>query len=518
MDEPTSSTEIELTLRVSSQSAARLKRHELLSRWRTGKTASRRLLTTYFDTPDFALREHKMALRVRKVGRRHVQTVKAAAPADQGLLTRIEDERVVPASQPDVQRVAHKKLRRFLSAPEIGERLAPVFVTDFRRAIVPLSFRGSQIEMAIDQGAIETDSGQVPISEVELELKRGIVADVYEVARALSEVVPVAIEPLSKAERGYAMIAGEPPPPCRASALELDPEGTVGAAFRLIGHNCLQQFRANLASVQAAVTPEGVHQLRVSIRRLRSALHAFRKLLPPEERARVVDQVRWVMQACAPARAWDVFVEECLDPLRDHLPEDAPHEAMREFAADVEVMREAAQRRVVELIANPKFTATCLELEAWWESGAAMAMLGEAAALPIVPFARDTIRSLARRLRAEAKGMEDRRPEELHDFRIQAKKLRYAAEFFRSLFRRKATKAYLGALASLQDRLGSINDAITAQNLLDELERERPPAHPDVRARARATISGWASARIAEDLRALPELWGEVAALKPFWR
>ena len=145
-------------------------------------------------------------------------------------------------------------------------------------------------------------------------------------------------------------------------------------------------------------------------------------------------------------------------------------------------------------------------------------MLGEAAGMPVLPFARDALRALARRLHAEAEGMAERGAEELHDVRIRAKKLRYTAEFLRSLFRRKAAKAYLGALAELQDRLGSINDAITARALLDDLERVRPAADAEDRARARALIAGWASARIAEDLRAVPGLWEGFAALKPFWR
>ncbi len=518
MDDRDAPTEIELTLRLSPEAAERLKRHRGLARWRNGRSLSRRLVATYYDTPELALRGHQIALRVRKIGARHIQTVKQAPNAEAGLLRRLEDEIAVPGQAPDVHLVTQKKLRRLLAAPGIAPHLRPTFVTDFRRLTVPLEVGDSLVEMAVDRGEISADGSVRPICEVELELKHGRVGALYEVARALAEVVPVAIEPLSKAERGYELITGERPQPRRAEPLDLDRECTIGDAFELIGRNCLMQLRANVASAQAAVTPEGVHQLRVSIRRLRSALHAFRKLLPDEERRRVVAMVRWIMQVCAPARAWDVFVAECLDPLREHLPEDAPHDALQGFTADVEQMQADAHARVEALLADPRFTASCLELESWWESGTARSMLGGAADLPLLPFARDTIRALARRLHTEAEAMAERGAEELHDVRIRAKKLRYTAEFLRSLFRRKAAKAYLGALADLQDRLGSINDAITARTLLDDLERVRPPSDAEDRARARALIAGWASARIAEDLRAVPGLWEAFAALKPFWR
>lgn len=511
-------TEIELTLRLSPQGLARLRRHGLLAQWRTGRSVSRRLVATYYDTPDMDLRDLQVALRVRKVGRRHVQTVKQAPQGDRGLLTRLEDEAEVVSERPDVSLVGHKKLRRMLTAPEVAERLRPVFVTDFRRSVMPLQVRDSHIELAIDQGEIKTASGSVPICEAELELKEGGLAAVYEVARALNEVVPLQVETLSKAERGYALVDGAGPPVRKAGAIEIPPDVTVGEAFQLIGRSCLLQLRANAGSARAAITNEAVHQMRVAIRRLRSALYAFRKALDEEERQHATDLVRWVMQALAPARAWDVFVEECLEPLRQHLPDDAAREALESFADDVDRMRRQAHAGVRAALADPRFTTSCLEIEAWWEVGGAVRALGESASLPVADFARDTLRQLGRRLVEEADGIDHRAGEELHQLRIRAKKVRYAIEFFRSLFRKKAVKPYVAALAAVQDRLGAINDAITAQGLLDQLDREVPPTALAGRERARALVAGWASARIAENLAALPDLWDEFAALKPFWR
>jgi inorganic triphosphatase YgiF len=511
-------TEIELTLRLSPKAMARLRRHGVLTQWRTGRAVSRRLVATYYDTPDMDLRDQQVALRVRKVGRRHVQTVKQAPQNDGGLLTRLEDEADVTAGRPDVSLVGHKKLRRMLTAPEVAERLRPVFVTDFRRSVVPLQVRGAHIELAIDQGEIKSDSGSVAICEAELELKEGGLAAVYEVARALNAVVPLQVETLSKAERGYALIDGAAPPVRKAGAIEIPADATVGVAFQQIGRSCLLQLRANAGSARAAVSNESVHQMRVAVRRLRSALYAFRKVLDEGERKRVTGLVRWIMQAMAPARSWDVFVEECLEPLRQHLPDDAARAALESFADDVVQMRRQAHAGVRAALADPRFTTTCLDVEAWWETGGGVEALGEAAALPIEDFARDTLRQLGRRLLEEADGIDHRAGEELHQLRIRAKKVRYAIEFFRGLFRKKAVKPYVAALAAVQERLGAINDALTAQQLLDQLDRERPPTDPAARARARALIAGWASARIAENLAALPDLWSDFAALKPFWR
>src|SRR5262249_23302911 len=149
-------------------------------------------------------------------------------------------------------------------------------------------------EFAVDVGEIKSNKGRVPVCEVEFELKSGPIDGVYALAQELHKSIPFTIEPMSKAERGFALVARTSPKAQRAQSLTLDKNCTIAEAFQAIGRGCLFHLRANEAAVRTAQNADGVHQFRVAIRRLRSALTAFRDLLPRTERRRIVNQMRWI--------------------------------------------------------------------------------------------------------------------------------------------------------------------------------------------------------------------------------
>src|ERR1700733_12870998 len=171
------------------------------------RRASRaRLVSTYYDTPDHALARRGSSLRVRRHGRKFVQTVKSAAsPGDSGL-ARGEWEDRVAGERPDPQAA---QTGPFLS-PEIVEQLRPLFRTEVSRLTIPLAPEpATRIEAAIDRGRIHNGEETAPerISEVELELKSGDSSALYDVALKLLHVAPLRLERRSKAERGYRLAA-----------------------------------------------------------------------------------------------------------------------------------------------------------------------------------------------------------------------------------------------------------------------------------------------------------------------
>ncbi len=507
--------EVELKLRIPPEALSRLMRHRLLRRLGGGGGVQRRLVSTYFDTPDFELMRARIALRVRKIGKRRIQTVKCAPTVEDGVRSRREWEREVVADTPMLKGVGDKPLRKLLGGDRVRDRLAPQFVTDFRRRTFPLKLRDSSIELAVDVGEIKAARGTMPICEAELELKSGSIAGVYEIARELQESIGCTVESLTKAERGFALATQRPPKPRRAQALRLARGSTLAEAFVRIGRNGLLHLRSNEAAVRAAATVEGVHQFRVAIRRLRSALSAFREILPGAERHRLGRGMRWIAQQFGHAREWDVFEREILAAVRKDIADDAALEA---FAAAARAARQDAYRGVAETMASPRYAETLLRLEAWWEGGGAVAALGGRSEVEAREFARQTLKKLHRRLRKLGERNTGLDEAELHEFRIRAKKLRYAAEFFRSLFRGRADKDYIAGLAVIQDRLGSLNDGAMVKHRLAELERRGQGMDPATLARAAGLITGWNAARVAADLKRLPEAWDRFAALKPFWR
>ena len=138
--------------------------------------------------------------------------------------------------------------------------------------------------------------------------------------------------------------------------------------------------------------------------------------------------------------------------------------------------------------------------------------------LPARDFAATTLKKLHRKVVRIGEAIGDLEEVELHELRIRCKKLRYTAEFFRTLFARKLAKPYLAALAEVQAHLGSLNDAAVAKALLAELARAEGDLPPELLARADGIVTGWIAARVQGDLEHLPEIWQRFADARPFWK
>jgi triphosphatase len=506
-------TEIELTLKLAPDAVPRLLRSALVKEFRRGRASKQRLVSTYFDTADFRLLRHRVALRVRKVGAKRIQTIKMAPSADTGVLARREWERELFADHPDLSNVDDRELRKLMAGDRFERELKALFVTDIERSTLPLAINGSTIELALDVGAIKSDRGTVPVCEAELELKSGDIDGVYTLARELNKAFPCVIEPMSKAQRGYALVSESPPAARRAERLHLPRDISVGEVFVRVGRNCLLQLRANEASLRALASPEAVHQFRVAVRRLRSALSAFRRVLDPQSRHRVAKDLRWIAKQCGPAREWDVFRSNFLKPLRAQLPQEP---ALRSFANEVADAHAASYKKIMTMLASPRYTDALLRIEAWWESHAGASGLG--LDQKASDFAYDALKKLHRKLMKAGDHLSKLDEEGLHQVRIRGKKLRYTAEFFESLYPRKLAKTYLVALAGIQDHLGSLNDGAVVRHQLRDIEKRAPKMDNAVMSRATGLITGWSSARIDSDLQGLPEAWADFVAAKPFWK
>lgn len=507
-------TEIELTLRVAPRAVGRLLRDPLLQKLKQGPRRTHRQVSTYFDTDDFHLQRERAALRVRRIGARRIQTLKLAPQAENGLLARREWEREVNGDVPDLRDIGDRHVRKLLDGG-IQNRLAPIFVAEIKRSIMPLALDGSVIEFALDVGEIKTENGSLPICEAELELKSGRVEAIYKIARELNRRVPLAIEPLSKSERGYALLMNKKPEPRRPESVRLSKSIRSGAAFQMVARNCLLHLRANEASVRASAGADSIHQLRVGVRRLRSALVVFGDLMAPDERRRVSRSVRWIAQKCGRARELDVFKADVIEPLIARLPEE---ESLRQICGLVDDARSESYEAVAATLDDKRYTETLLALEAWVEGDRWIQGASAEVDIPVGDLARSVLKRLQSKLVKSVDRIEELDDAGLHELRIRAKKLRYASEFFRSLFRDKAVRAYLKALTEIQDRLGTLNDGAVARQIVKWLGRNAKETDQATFARGSGLVLGWNASRTAADLKQLPKVWGKFSATKPFWK
>jgi len=472
-----------------------------------------RLISTYYDTPDLALKHQGLSLRVREQEGRFIQTVKTENPGGD-LLTRGEWEDELTESSPDPNAVhSGGHLPTGIAAD-----LQPLFATDVTRTMLAIEpAPATRIEAAIDHGEIRTaGGGSEPISEIELELKKGDTAALYDVALQLLDVASLRIEPRSKSERGYRLgdRAEAGPSVVHAEPVVLDPTMTVGAALQEIGRACLAHLLHNEPAALAR-DPEGVHQIRVAVRRIDSAIAAFKKLLPAADRRWVSDELSWFVDILGRARNLDVFATELLQPTRVILSSEP---GLDDLVVALGRERDAAYDRVERAISSERHSAGMLRLSHWFEAQSWRAGNAARSARLASTIGEMAPHLLDRRwctVRKRGKGFGRLTTPQRHKLRIATKKLRYTIELLGSLFDQDDLRAFTKRLRRVQDDLGYANDVRVAHGILTELcegvRRGRV-------ARAGARLIDCHERALAKTQRKLGRRIDRLHHAVPFWR
>ena len=522
--------EYELKLALSPEQLDALTRNQFLRSLVQDRKASTRLVSTYFDTPARLLHERAMALRVRRAGRARIQTLKVKANGTSGLQHFQEYEAPVLGDRPDLDRIDDPGLQAMFEENGLAAEIAPVFTTDFARRKYLLRLFESEIELALDKGEIQSGGQSLPICEAELELLSGRPARLYELALALRDSVPFRLEFRTKAGRGYALAENAAVRPVTGEKPALTPEMTAGRAFQAIARACRDQIQGNEPAVLHGIAPgsdpEGVHQMRVGVRRLRAALRAFAPIIEPKAIEYLKGELRWMQQDLGPARDWDVFLGETLPPIRAALPEENGFDALTSTA---QAARRRAYERAIDAITDARFVRFLLQLSLWLEEDSLIlrpdgrgdaAPADDPAAEPILGFASRVLRRCDKKLRRAGRHLERLSVDELHQLRIEAKKFRYAIEFFKTLYPARQVKKTLKALVAIQDSLGALNDSAICHSLLKDLRVSAALSadfNKPLTERAVGLISGWQAATLAHRNDNFAEVWAGYKKTEPFW-
>lgn len=494
--------ETELKLRLAPEHAApaqiaRLKRHPVLKAHQVMRASTHRLYSIYYDTPELKLHAAGVALRLRRAGRQWVQTLKGGGSVQGGLHRRNEWE--VPASGPvpDWGGLQHNDYIELFDKALL-KKLIPVFVTDFMRNSRILNWQGAQIELCIDAGEISTGHAHLPLCELELELKSGEPQQLYELALALLDMVPFELEACSKAEQGYRLFGGEQAKPLKAAAVTLKKQQPLGAAMQTLLWSVLQQVQGNLHGMMAGEDAEYLHQLRVALRRLRVLLRMAAGVQEDEQLDAFRRDFAALCSALGRVREWDVFIATTLQPMRQHLPQDAALHALEDACRQ---QRTASFQACLREMPMQAWQRLLLRF-GWWMHGPYWRAFSQTGT-EVQQFAHDYLAKLAGRFERAAANAEHADHAGLHAMRIQAKKLRYAAEFFASLYGRRRMAKYLRALSAVQEVLGQINDDAVTSHLLDQLARLQELSQQQ---EAIVLVRGWVAHELAQQLMQLQGL------------
>jgi inorganic triphosphatase YgiF len=214
----------------------------------------------------------------------------------------------------------------------------------------------------LDVGEVRTATASAPICELELELRRGDPARLYDLALELLDSAALRPGTQSKADLGYALLTGVRPGPRKAGPIVHDESPTLEVLIEAVVRSCLDQIASNALPACDGDDPEGVHQMRVGVRRLRSALSVFDTVLPALHLERLRTELKWLGGELGEARDLDVFSEEFLEPVFRVRCQDPALKRLRDEAA---AMRREAQDRVRLAIRSPRYTRLLLDLGRW---------------------------------------------------------------------------------------------------------------------------------------------------------
>ena len=455
----------------------------------------RRLTHHYYDTPDFALARRHVFLRMSKTRRGHhleLSTPEGEAAAD------------IPGATPDLAALGPDSEAAVTAL--LGEAaLHPAFTTDIKR----VTRRAGEVEVGLETGTIQAGAEKLHIKEIVLS---GPGLALFPFALALTKKFPMQLQADSLAGRG-AQLAGAPAPRQVKAGAGLTGTPSLDEAVVDLTQSCLSQFLANWPAFYRGDEIGAVHQMRVSMRRLRSVLGLFSRAFPAAEFAGFRAEAKRIANVMGEARNWDVFM---------HLLHDGPAAAfttelgMAAILEQCRRYREAGYEAVHALLADPATSRFMLTVESFlarhgWRNGVPAEALDTLTA-PALDFATANLLRLHRKVRKRGKRILSLSAHDRHLVRIELKKLRYAADLFGGLFdARGKVKQYTTAAAGLQEELGHLNDLATARELLDRLDGGKPET-----ARAIGIVLGWCAHSALTDDAVLEKRWKAFTGTKSF--
>ena len=466
-----------------------------------------RLQALYFDTTDERLAKYKASLRLRKEGEAWVQTAKASSGSTARRLEQnvpVETSSAGETPRPDLLRhdgsAVGKILRKALGGKAWADAdLSMRYRTDVLRTKRVVRTGGAEVEIALDVGKIVAGDQSLPICELELELKSGGVSELVALASQWTKQHKLWISTPSKAERGSRLSRGGPQPqPVKASLPAIDVKTSGQSFIATTLQSCLVQVMQNASGIAEAAGEDEdlVHQLRIGIRRLRTALR----------------ELKTVINGIDPE--WEPVLQRTFHELGDH----------RDLAILVPAVRKGIERaeappfpdpeplhqirRPSSVVRDPAFQRTLLALIAF-EDEQAVESGHDDAGIDLRSVMAKRLGHLRRRIARDGKRFAELETEDQHKVRKKLKRLRYLSEFAAPLFGAAKVSSFLDKWKEAQDALGEHNDQRTAAELFRSAAEQNPNAW---------FVVGWLEGGQAASVKRCNRALRKASSTAPFWK
>jgi inorganic triphosphatase YgiF len=506
-----SGKELELKLDLTPQELQRVGANPALEDLTVGKPVTRTLRSIYFDTPDHRLWARGISLRLRSIGDQWVQTVKAGVRVKNGVANPDELEAAVGKPEPDLRAIGDPGLRRTIERAVRASALEPQFETIVTRTTRKLHSDKGDLELALDEGVVRAGASEDKLCEAELELKAGSPECLLETAAVLFSAEPIRLAEASKAERGYNLALGRQGGdvvPSKAQRTALSGEEACTEALVSFVESAATQIALNRRALLGTEDPEAAHQLRVGLRRLRSALRAFRPLLDTPATRELEQHAREIGQRVGELRNADVLIENIYAPVAGLRRGQPGFAELREALVS---HRSAKRVEVRSALSGEQWSKLQLYLALWPQTVRGNAGLET----PVRDFAADALARAWKKAARRGAHLAALSLDERHEMRKALKTLRYMAEFFGSLYPDRKVEPFVKELRRLQDVFGYMNDVAMARGLA-AIADTYCAANCDAQ-RVAGYIMGWHDVKAECTWEEVSKAWDRLAKRPRFW-
>jgi triphosphatase len=473
----------------------------------------------YFDSGGWNLHKSSASLETRIGAGLREQTLAIDPQDDAQPLVRVEWTSRIRKAAPDLDALpadARARVGRMLGEARLHSFASVVS----ERARRTLRYDEATIEAISDRAVIAAAGHREDCCELLLELSEGAPADLFHFVLDLPLGPDLRWSTVSRAERGYWRAAGVPGMASKATPVRLNEKSSAPQAFQRIAWHCLGQLLRNYEMVIAHSDADALHQSRVALRRLRAAFSIFAEVIADDASVRLRAEFKAVADVLGSARDLDVLIGALGS---QEVPADIEQRDVDELLLQLDGQRSLAYGNASALLQGVSFQTLLFRTAAWIEGGDWLKRAsGDGAVARLIPFSSAIMRSRRRQLEKKARDLAALGPKARHRLRIRVKKLRYATDFFASVFssHRSALrqKAFSSALETLQDRLGELNDMVAGWN----------PAALDLasvddirRAGLRVVLERMLAARAGSEqplLKAAQKASNEALLVRRFWK
>jgi inorganic triphosphatase YgiF len=506
-----SGKELELKLELTPQELQRVGSNPALDGLTVGKPVTRTLRSIYFDTPDHRLWARGISLRLRAIGEQWVQTVKAGARVKNGVSNPDELEAAVARPEPNLAAIDDPAVRRTIERAVKASALEPQFETIIARTTRKLHCDKGDLELALDEGVVRAGAAEDKLCEAELELKAGSPECLLETAAALFSAEPIRLAEASKAERGYNLALGRRIggiAPQKAQPAALSGDETCAEALVSFVESAAAQIEVNRRAVLETDDPEAAHQLRVGLRRLRSALRAFRPLHDTPATRDLEQHARELGQGVGELRNADVLIESIYTPVAGKRQGQPGFGALREALLSHRAAKRAETRAALR---GEQWSRLRLYLALWPQTAQESANLQA----PVRAFADAALARSWKKTARRGADLARLSPEQRHEMRKALKGLRYVSEFFGSLYEARSAERFVKELKRLQDVFGYLNDVSTAK-ALDAICEAHCADYREAH-RAAGYVLGWHDVAAERTWEGAAKAWRRLEKRRRFW-